>query len=67
MRQYTVRIDDDLADFVDEEAKKPFSSANQVISLLLKGAIKERLRKRGSKENNTADNPTDLSPGNSGG
>lgn len=66
MKQYTIRVEDELASFIDEEAAKPFSSANQVISLLLKGAIKERLRKRGSKENNTSDLPPNLSEGHSG-
>lgn len=63
MKQYTIRIDDDMAAFVDAEAAKPFSSANQVISLLLKGAIKERLRKRGSKEDNTEHHSPDARPG----
>lgn len=66
MKQYTIRIDNELAAFIDEEAAKPFSSANQVISLLLKGAIKERLRKRGSKENNTEHYPTDARSGDAG-
>lgn len=66
MKQYTIRVEDDLAVFIDEEAGKPFSSANQVISLLLKGAIKERLRKRGPKENNTEHNSPDSRQGNPG-
>lgn len=66
MKQYTIRVDDDTAAFVDAEAAKPFSSANQVISLLLKAAIKERLRKRGSKEDNTEHHPSDTRPGNPG-
>lgn len=59
MKQYTVRLEDELAAFIDREAAKPFSSANQVISLLLRQAIKERLRKRGSKEGNSEHNSAD--------
>jgi hypothetical protein len=67
MKQYTIRVDDELSAFIDLESENPFSSANQVICLLLKGAIKERLRKRGTKENNTSDHPSDLSQSNTGG
>jgi metal-responsive CopG/Arc/MetJ family transcriptional regulator len=56
MPQFTFTInktEEDLLAFIDELSEKEGRSRSSMIVLLLQQAVKEKLRKRNAKQNNT--------------